>query len=127
MEGFAMRLCPTFLGMIASASLLASPAAAFTLENKDLSGTGLVPKFHIEEQAKNFRSRDSDSSAPKHEFQTPFGKGWLQFDVQSRSPSNFGPSFGSPLGFGSNFDSRVTRREYDRLLEAPGLQHRYDR
>jgi long-subunit fatty acid transport protein len=120
-----MRLRLTFLGMTAAASLLASPAGAFTIENKDVSGTGLVPKFDIEEQAKSFRSsRDSDSSAAK---QIPLGNGWLQFDVQQRASSNFGPSFSSPFGFGSSFDSRWTRREYDRLLEAPGLQHRYDR
>ena len=121
-----MRLRLTFLGMTAAATLLASPVAAFTIENKDVSGTGLVPKFDIEEQAKNFRSsRDSNSSETKG--QIPLGNGWLQFDVQQRAPSNFGPSFGSPFGFGSSFDSRWSRREYDRLLEAPGLQHRYDR
>jgi hypothetical protein len=114
--------------MIAGAGLLASPAGAFTIENKDASGTGFVPKFDIEGQAKNFRSRDSDSFG-KPGLQLPFGNGVLQFDVQQRSSSNFGlgPSFGSPFGFGSTFDSRAARREYDRLLEAPGLQYRYDR
>jgi hypothetical protein len=118
-----MRLRLTIWGMIAAANLLASPAGAFTFENKD--GAGVLPNFDIEEQAKNFRS-GRDSAANERGVQVPFGNGWLQFDVQSRSPSNFGPGFGSPFGFGSSFDSRATRREYDRLLEAPGLQHRYD-
>jgi hypothetical protein len=127
-----MRIRLTFFGMIAAASLLASPAGAFTIENKDVTGAGVLPNFDIEEQAKSFRSgRDGVSSANKPGFQMPLGNGWLQFDVQQRASSNFGPSFGpslsSPFGFGSNFDSRMSRREYDRLLEAPGLQHRYDR
>jgi hypothetical protein len=122
-----MRLRLTFLGVTAAASLLALPAGAFTFENKDVPGAGALPKFDIEEQAKNFRSsRDSGSPATKREFQTPFGKGWLHFDIQQRSPSNFGPSLGPAFGFGSSFESRATRRDFDRMLEAPGLQHRYD-
>lgn len=119
-----MRLRLTFLAVTAAASLLASPAGAFTIENKDVSGAGALPNFDIEEQAKNFRSRDSVES--KGGVQMPLGKGWLHFDVQQRSPSNFGPSFGPAFGFGPTFESRATRREYDRLLEAPGLQHRHD-
>lgn len=120
-----MRLRLTFLRMIAAASLLASPAGAFTIENKDVSGAGALPNFDIEEQAKNFRS-GRDTAGSKGGVQTPFGKGWLHFDVQQGAPSNFGPSFGPAFGFGSSFDSRATRREFDRLLEAPGLQHRHD-
>jgi hypothetical protein len=119
-----MHLRLTFFGMIAAASLLASPAIAFTLENKVVPGAGDT-NFDVEEQAKAFRS-GRDGAASTRGVQTPLGKGWLQFDVQQRPSSNFGPSVGSPFGFGSSFDSRVTRREYDRLLEAPGLQHRYD-
>ena len=120
-----MRLRLTFLGMTAAASLLASPAGAFTIENKDVSGSGALPNFDIEEQAKNFRN-NRDSAGSKGGVQMPLGKGWLHFDVQQGSPSNFGPNFGQAFGFGSTFDSRATRREYDRLLEAPGLQHRHD-
>jgi hypothetical protein len=102
------------LGIAATACLLAAPAAhAFTVENKDAAGQYTVPKFDLEEQAKNFRKGDG-SNTGKGDFSTPFGSGTLQFGVR-QGPSNFGfgPGLG-PTGLQQN-----SRQEFNRRLAPP--------
>src|SRR5215218_4255005 len=58
------RLPHVFLTLAATACALAGPAAyAFTVENKDEGGQYGVPKFNLEEQAKNFRKDGSEVSS----------------------------------------------------------------
>ena len=58
------RLPHIFLTLAAIVCALAAPAAhAFTVENKDEGGQYGVPKFNLEEQAKNFRKDGSDVSS----------------------------------------------------------------
>ena len=47
------------LGIFAACVLAAPAAHAFTVENKDAAGQYGVPKFDLEEQAKNFRKDGS--------------------------------------------------------------------
>src|SRR4051794_23569497 len=62
------RLPHVFLGIAATACVLAAPAAhAFTVENKDAAGQYTMPKFDLEEQAKNFRKGEG-SNAGKGDF-----------------------------------------------------------
>jgi hypothetical protein len=109
------RLC---LGTVAAAWILAAPAAqAFTFENKDQDGAGAyaVPKFDIQEQARNFRSGGSGAATPgKSELDTPIGK--LQFGVQQ------GPAFGSGLGFGPMSGSRGGRADFERMVTPDSLR-----
>ncbi len=125
-----MRLRPTglrsgaFIALLAMSALLAAPAAqAFTFVDPSGSGKdGGVPQFNIEEHTRQFRSGDPAASpgAAIREFQTPWGKGQVQFGVQN------GPVFGSPFG-SSSFRAQEDRRHMDRMLSAPGLQHQYER
>ena len=108
------RLPLVFLGIAATACVLAAPAAhAFTVENKDAAGQYTMPKFDLEEQAKNFRKGEG-SNTGKGDFSTPFGSGKLQFGV-TQGPSNFGfgPGLG-PTGMQQN-----TRQEFNRRLAPP--------
>src|SRR5436189_4553823 len=87
------------LGTIAAVWVLTAPVAqAFTFENKDQDGAGpyAVPKFDLQEQARQFSSGGSSGTATpgKTDFDTPLGKGTMQFGVQQ------GPSMGSGFGFG---------------------------
>jgi hypothetical protein len=109
-----IRLPHVFLGIAATACVLAAPAAhAFTVENKDAAGQYTMPKFDLEEQAKNFRKGDG-SSTGKGDFSTPFGSGTLQFGV-TQGPSSFGfaPGLG-PTGLQQN-----SRQEFNRRLAPP--------
>ena len=115
-----MRLRPTHLclAIFASAVLFVPPAAhAFTFEN-GRGKSDATPQFDIEEQARNFRTRDLGAafSDGKRDIETPFGKGTLQFGVQQNNSL-----------FGSGFRSQEDRRHMDRMLAPPGLQHNYDR
>jgi hypothetical protein len=95
---------------------LAPPALAFTVENKDADGPYSVPKFNLEEQAKQFRKGDTNSLAPslgKTDFSTPFGPGTLYFGTKpadSASPfSSFsGSTFGSSQNYRNHFERVVT-------------------
>ncbi len=109
------RLTHAWTGVIAAACVLAAPAAhAFTIENKDAAGAYAVPKFDIEEQARNFRKDGSGAPAPgKSSFDTPVGK--LEFGVGQRSISGFG--FGP--GFGPDASARASRQHMDRMLAPP--------
>ncbi len=114
------------------AAVAAAPAAqAFTFvdPNGTPSSGGsaghsatTVPKFDIEEHTRQFRSGNAGAATPGtaiREFETPLGKGTVHFGVQQNS------AFGSP--FSSGFRAQEDRRHMDRMLSAPGLQHRYDR
>jgi hypothetical protein len=108
------------LGTVAAAWVLAAPAAqAFTFENKDQDGAGAyaVPKFDIEEQARNFRNGGSGTATPgKTDFDTPLGKGTMQFGVQQ------GSSFGSGMGFGPMNGSRAGRADFERMVTPDSLR-----
>ena len=110
-----MRLClpHACIGMFA-ACVLAPAAHAFTVENKDAAGQYTVPKFDLEEQAKNFRKTDG-STASKSDLSTPFGNGTLHFGVTQGPASNFnfGPGLG-PTGLQQN-----SRQEFNRRLAPP--------
>jgi hypothetical protein len=130
------RLKPAHIGgifaIVAAASVLASPAArAFTMENGDTKGTAsggstggasafAVPKWDLEEQARQFRSGSTAApAAGTNQFTTPLGNGTVQFGVQQNNfGSSMSPTFGSQSG--------ATRQNFDRLLAPPGLQHLYD-
>ena len=102
--------------MVLTAGLLAAPAAhAFTFENKDAADKYTLPKFDLEEQARNFRSGGDalPGSGAKREFDTPLGKGTLQFGVQ-QSPSYFGSGFGP--GSSPAYESRKSREDFERLF-----------
>lgn len=110
------RLPHVFLMLAATAGALAAPAAhAFTVENKDEGGQYGVPKFNLEEQAKNFR-KDDTSTAGKSDFSTPIGNGTVFFGV-TQGPSSFG-SMLSP-GLGLSGSSQNSRQEFDRRLAPP--------
>ena len=112
------RLTLGCIGSLMAAGLLALPAHAFTFENGNPGPTS-IPKFDLEEQARQFRTPQVDTSlTPKKEFDTPLGK--LQFGVQERS-SMFG--YGSPFAptFGPN-GGAADRRHYDRMFTPDYLQ-----
>ena len=115
----AKRLIRTFAAAFAAVALLAPPVAhGFTFEDGNKGSTS-IPKFDLEEQAKQFRTPQLDaSSTAKREFDTPLGK--LQFGVQERN-SMFG--YGSPLssGFGAS-SGNSDRRHLDRMFTPEYLQ-----
>ena len=112
------RLPHVFLTLAATACALAAPAAhAFTVENKDEGGQYGVPKFNLEEQAKNFRKDGSEvSSTGKSFYETPLGSGTLHFGV-TQGPSAFGSMISPGLFFSGS--SQNSRREFDRRLAPP--------
>ena len=112
------RLPHVFLTLAATACSLTAPAAhAFTVENKDEGGQYGVPKFNLEEQAKNFRKDGSEvSSTGKSFYETPLGSGTLHFGV-TQGPSAFGSMISPGLGFSGS--SQNSRREFDRRLAPP--------
>jgi hypothetical protein len=105
------------LGIVAIAGALAAPAAhAFTMENKDAAGNYGVPKFDIEEQAKNFSKGAVDTSV-KNDGGVPFAGGTLHFGVQQGSNFNsgFGPGFLGPM-------SRDTRQDFNHIVTPESLK-----
>ncbi len=85
---------------------------AFTVEND--AGSGAIPKFDLDEQMRNFRTREQDPLATnKRDVQTPFGS--MQFDV--RQGSSFSP-------WGSGIRAQEDRRHFDRMFDP---QQRFDR
>ena len=114
-----VRLKIAHLGALATALVLAAPAAhAFTLggEAANSNSNYEVPKFDLEEQAKNFRSGGSGGTAAgKTELNTPVGT--MQFGVQ-QGPSRFGFGPGGP-GPGS---SRVNRMDFERMVTPENLR-----
>jgi hypothetical protein len=109
-----LRFNRIVLVVLLGGAMIAPPAHAFTFED----GKGnTVPKFDLEEQARQFRKPGTDlSAADKKGVETPFGN--LQFGVQ-RNDSAFGRSpFVSNFGPGPNAD----RRHYERLFTPEYLQ-----
>ena len=102
------------LGIVAVAGALAAPAArAFTMENKDAAGQYGVPKFDLEEQAKNFsKSGGVDTSVNSDgKMSVPFAGGTLNFGVQSGSNFGPGPGFLGPM-------TRDTRQDFNRNMKS---------
>ena len=107
-----MALRPKHLchAVFASALILAAPVAhAFTIEGGP-DGKGGIPKFDVEEQARQFRNQGVGAAANTKSIDTPFGRSMLQFGVQQGSP------------FGSSFGPRLTPRDMDRMFMQPGLR-----
>lgn len=111
----SFRLTHISIGMLLAAVLPVPAAHAFTVENKDAAGQFTVPKFDLEEQAKNFRKDGSGGSDTKSSYDTPIGK--LQFGVEQRSWSGFRSGFGA--GLGPSDGLRASRRDMDRMLAPP--------
>jgi hypothetical protein len=114
-----IRLKIVHLGALAAALVLAAPAAhAFTLGGEAANGSSKnyeVPKFDLEEQAKNFRSGGSGTTPGKTEFNTPIGT--MQFGVQQGPRSSFGPG-----GMGPASGSRVNRADFERMVTPDSLR-----
>jgi hypothetical protein len=110
------RLNQACLGFVAAVVLAVPAAQAFTVEDKDAAGRYGVPKFDLEEQAKNFRNGEG-SPAGKSDFTTPLGKGTLQFGVTQGPASSFGSVFAPGLGPAGS--SQSSRQEFDRRLAPP--------
>jgi hypothetical protein len=99
----------TQMALIVGALVAASAAAhAFTFQDGQ-SGQGqyAVPKFDLEEQAKQFRKEGSKDSS---KWETPLGSGKLQFGVQQNPQANFFPGFGPTPGH------RAGRADFERML-----------
>src|SRR5262245_45688377 len=106
---------------LVSGVVMAPPAArAFTFED----GKGnTIPKFDLEDQARQFRKSDTDLSATdKKALDTPFGK--LQFGVQQRNDSMFG--YRSPFASGFSSSGNADRRHYERMFTPGYIQGRGD-
>jgi hypothetical protein len=117
-----IRLKHAHLGALAAILMFAAPAAqAFTLGGEAANGTSNnyeVPKFDLEEQAKNFRSGGSTSTTPgKTDFNTPLGKGTMEFGVRQGPSSAFGPG-----GFGPATGSRANRMDFERMVTPENLR-----
>lgn len=125
-----MKTLPRFprfaaLALAPIVAALAAPAAhAFTIENKDASQY-TVPEFNLDDQLRHFRKDGADGSpSGKYQLDGVLGKGTLEFGVQQRPQSNFGPGIG-PM-FGSS-GAGPMRRDFDRVVAPPSSQDFYDR
>jgi hypothetical protein len=97
-------------------------AQAFSVQDRDAVDAFGLPKFDIEEQAKNFRTDGSSrpSAMPKFEFETFLGKGTLDLGLHS------GPSYlNAPLGsaFGPMGPApRNAREDFNRVVTPENLR-----
>jgi hypothetical protein len=116
-----IRLKHAHLGALAAIFVFAAPAAqAFTLGGEAAGNRSNyeVPKFDLEEQARNFRNGGSTSTTPgRTDFNTPFGKGTMEFGTQQRPSSAFGPG-----GLGPATGSRVNRMDFERMVTPENLR-----
>jgi hypothetical protein len=116
----AAALMPAALLMLAALLVLAAPAAqAFTLGGEAANGSSKnyeVPKFDLEEQARNFRSGGSGTASGRTDYNTPIGN--MQFGVQ-QGPSRFG--FG-PGGMGPASGSRANRADFERMVTPENMR-----
>jgi hypothetical protein len=104
------------LGALVAILALAAPVAqAFTLGGEAAGGTNSgyqVPRFDLEEQARNFRAGSPTGTTPgKTDFSTPFGNGTMEFGVRQGPSSAFGFGPGSPAP-----GSRVNRMDFERMV-----------
>ncbi|MBM3529592.1 MAG: hypothetical protein FJX62_16000 [Alphaproteobacteria bacterium] len=98
----AARLC---VAVLAAGVLLAQPASAFTVEGGD---TNWAPKFNLEEQARQFRSPNSNALPDTRDGGS--SRSGLYFGVdRNTSP------FNSPFGLENR--SRMDRQHYDRMFD----------
>jgi hypothetical protein len=106
-------------------ALTPAVALAFTVENKDADGPYSVPKFSLEDQAKQFRKDGAPSSASglgQTDFSTPLGPGRLNFGVRQGSGTDWSPlrpGFGSSSTFGSSQDYRS---HFERVVTPENLR-----
>ena len=129
-----MRIHPTLaalgfaaLGLGTAWTLMAPQAHAFTVENKDAGGGAAasqfaMPKFDLEEQAKNFR-KNGDGTAAASKYETPAGT--LQFGVRQGPVSGFGSGFGMGSGFGPGTlgpQPRNSRADFENMLRPESLR-----
>jgi hypothetical protein len=112
-----MRIDPklAILGFFAVSAAFAAPAYAFQMQNSDANAYG-VPKFDIEEQAKNFSKNGTDTTFKSDgSGSVPFAGGSLHFGVQQGSTFNsFGPGFGPTI--------RNTGREFNHVVTPESLK-----
>lgn len=110
LRGGLMGVRLTQIGLAVCALLAgASAAHAFTFQDGGSGGQGqyAVPKFDLEEQAKQFRSGGSKDPS---KWETPVGGGKLQFGVQQGPQSPFAPGFSPTPGH------RANRADFERML-----------
>ena len=116
-----MSMIRTFVAALFIGAMAAPPTAqAFTFED----GKGnAVPKFDLEEQARQFRKPEADLSATDNKtgLDTPLGK--LQFGVE-RTDSMFG--YRSPFASGFSGSGNADRRHYERMFTPGYIQGRGD-
>lgn len=108
-------------GLIAAA-FAASAAYAFTVENKDGANGFAVPRFDLEEQAKNFRKSGSTEakSGTAGVYDTPLGK--FQFGVTQGPASNFGMFNSGMFNSGLGPAPRNTRQDFERMVTPENLR-----
>jgi hypothetical protein len=101
------------IAALAAAAMLIAPAGhAFTIDDGD--GKNKVPRFDLEEQARNFRAPKADLATPgTQRVETPFGM--LHFGVQSRT---------SVFDLGADAAAR-NRRHYERMFAPDFMKDRY--
>ena len=118
-----IRLKHAHLGALAAIFVFAAPAAqAFTLGGEAAGNRSNyeVPKFDLEEQAKNFRNGSSTSTTPgRTDFNTPLGKGAMEFGVKQGPSSAFGLG---PAGMGPATGSRANRMDFERMVTPENLR-----
>jgi hypothetical protein len=98
-------------------TLAASAAQAFTFGGEAAGNNRNyeVPKFDLEEQARNFRNGGTGATPGRTEYNTPLGN--MQFGVQQGPRSSFGPGGPSP-----SVGSRVNRMDFERMVTPEGLR-----
>jgi hypothetical protein len=102
----------TAVALTLGVALAPAPGFAFTIENGDGSAGA---KFDLEEQMRQFRTRDLDPLAPSNRsVETPAGT--MQFNMRQGSP------FGS--AFGTSSRAIEDRRHFDRMFDPA---QRFDR
>jgi hypothetical protein len=115
--GETMRISLIGLGFAAACLLAAQAAHAFTVENKDTEGQYGVPKFDLEQQAKDFTKDGINAPGGKTLYETPIAGGTLQFGVSPGTGFGSGSPFSSQLGPSLSTDN--ARQEFDRRLAPP--------
>ena len=118
-----MRIRPIHaaLGVFAAFALAAPVAHGFTVENQD---GYTVPKFDLEEQAKQFRKGGTEApSFGRRDFTTPFGPGTVEFGVRQSPGPVVGTPFTPGFGYGSTFNSSQSfRNHFERVLTPDNLK-----